>query len=385
MPGNYLNNLFSGILSAGGAITSSIIQKGNNSRHEELMGEYAQIRKNLISQGTDYSSQQNDMLKLVPPPEGSRQPIQQIPIDPKQVYSNLIDKSLQLGAEYGDKSKPYVSALENIYKNQFAPPEDPSKNDITIGNKRLRPDRFGNYQEVYGEDKPPKEKSFMNMSQEEILSKTDAELKNLNTAEVYSAFGKIDYLPQVTQDKLKELYPGIWDKIQQEEAEKKKTGVSRKRYGKGTPKTDEEANNLLAVANNNQNYNSLEPEEQKAFEQTKQQLADQMGMTIDELNQTAENYRLTGDKEAATDETTTANIQQYQQDLVSFQDDIENNVYGYVDDQGNKQGNYNISPDDWFRELHEAGFLDNITDTHYNIINDWFKAKTGVSIRKYLK
>ena len=60
----------------------------------------------------------------------------------------------------------------------------------------------------------------------------------------------------------------------------------------------------------------------------------------------------------------------YKQLIENFQSKMEQQVYSYDDGTGNKVPNYNISPEDWARELFEEGHLTNITQEKYVMVSD---------------
>ena len=120
------------------------------------------------------------------------------------------------------------------------------------------------------------------------------------------------------------------------------------------------------------------------------QLADAYGITEGELRQQAEDY-YKGNKSA---KDVTGNLLEEKDlnkkqnrignDLINFQNDIEQNVYAYKDNEGNLQPNYNISPADWARELVEGGFFDGIDEEEYQTIGNWFRSKTGRNLKEYV-
>jgi hypothetical protein len=364
---NYLNDLFHGAFGGAGQIVDKIQM---NNRQDDLLSDFRKTSSDLKQASQINFQAQNDILNLVPT-EGGRQPIQPEQIPQTDVYDTMINSALQMNAKYGQDASPYINALEGMYKNYFPDPQKPD--DTTIGNDIIRRDAKGNYTKVYnGEDKAPS-RSIM----------TGEETYIEDNGKYYKEF-PVQENGRIVDHQRTEITKKEYEDRFNEGQFAKTTGTGTRRRYSGT-RTKQEADTLSTVAENNLNYNDMTDEEKTKFDKSKQELADKYGMTPDELNQYAENYRVTGDKEISDDEVTTANIQAYQQDLSAFQNDIETKVYAYPDAQGNMQPNYSISPDDWFRELNEAGFFDNISASHYQIISDWFKSKTGVALRKYVK
>lgn len=74
----------------------------------------------------------------------------------------------------------------------------------------------------------------------------------------------------------------------------------------------------------------------------------------------------------------------YYKDLIKFQNDIENNIYAWIDENGVKHPRYDISPAEWVKELDEDGWL-NSSDAEYETAKRWFMQKTGKNLDDYTK
>ena len=198
----------------------------------------------------------------------------------------------------------------------------------------------------------------------------------------FSSFNE-DVIQQIFQ-KYPEIYKQYQDKYNEGDFAKT-TGRSgyrsrgRGTTGKMTQEEQDQIKNLEMIAKG------------EADDEEIKQLADAYGITEGELRQQATDY-YKGNKD--NKEITSELIQgkdrnkrqnQLGNDLVKFQNDIEQNVYAYKDEQGNLQPNYQISPADWARELIEGGFFDGIEEDDYQTISNWFRSKTGRNLSDYVK
>jgi len=146
---NPVNDAFSALFAGAGQIVDKIQM---NNKQEDLLNDFRKTSSDLKQASQINFQAQNDILSLVPSPEGSRQPIQPVTIPKTEIYDKMINSVLGMNANYGQDASPYINALEGMYKNYFPDPVKP--NDTTIGNDIIRRDAKGNYTKVYnGEDK----------------------------------------------------------------------------------------------------------------------------------------------------------------------------------------------------------------------------------------
>jgi len=198
----------------------------------------------------------------------------------------------------------------------------------------------------------------------------------------FSSFNE-DVIQQIFQ-KYPEIYKQYQDKYNEGDFAKTTGRSGYRSRGRGTTgkmSLEEQAQlkNLELVAKDEV------PEEEV------QALADAYGISIGELKQQAEDYykgnksgkEVTGGLIEEKDRNKRQN--QIGNDLVAFQNDIEQNIRAIKDDNGKIiQPNYEISAVDWAKELKDAGFLDNIDEDDFRTISNWFRSKTGRKLKDYL-
>lgn len=305
------------------------------------------------------------------------------PVSMQDLYSKLQSTQNEL-LKYGDIGKQRAGLLGDYFSQMLKmQPEEKilETKDGLYSYDINRPDET--IKLILPFDKKPEKKVYsvgdygkMNINDVESLSADEFK-------KGFSSFNE-DVKQQIFQ-KYPEIYKQYQDKYNEGEFATKKSGRSgyrsrgRGTTGKMTQEEQDQVKNLEMIAKG------------EADDEEIKQLADAYGITEGELRQQAEDY-YKGNKSAkdVTENLVEGKDRNKKQnkignDLINFQNDIEQNVYAYKDNEGNLQPNYNISPADWARELVEGGFFDGIDEEEYQTISNWFRSKTGRNLSDYVK
>lgn len=399
---NELNKLFSGLYSGVGSLAQGIYQHQDNVESNKLYNSSLKGLQDLLNKYTGQTepvtegevplTQRNNVIDSSltgQPQQPSTSPYQTInsqvidnntiqvkkkPVSMQDLYGKVQSAQNDL-LQYGDIGKQRAGLLGDYFSQMLKmQPEEKileTKDGLFTYNTN---NPTGSLKLVQPFQKKEEKKVF-NVSEFNSMTLEDAE--KLSDAD----FSKgMDYFPAETKAQLYAKYP----EMNPENKVSKKTGRSgyrsrgRGTTGKMTQEESDQVKNLEMIAKG------------EADDEEIKQLADAYGITEGELRQQAEDY-YKGNKSG---KETTSNLieskdlnkkqNQIGNDLVNFQNDLEQNVYAYKDNEGNLQPNYNISPADWARELTESGFFDGIDEEEYQTIANWFRSKTGRNLKEYV-
>ncbi len=398
---NELNKLFSGLYAGANQLAQGIYARQDNVESDKLYNTSLKGLQDLLNKYTGQDNSQPVTEGEVPLTErnnvidanGSQQPggspyqtinsqvidentiqIKKKPVSMQDLYGKLQSTQNEL-LKYGDIGKQRAGLLGDYFSQMLKmQPEEKileTKDGLFTYNTN---NPTGSLKLVQPFQKKEEKKVF-NVSEFNSMTLEDAE--KLSDAD----FSKgMDYFPAETKAQLYAKYP----EMNPENKVSKKTGRSgyrsrgRGTTGKMTQEESDQVKNLEMIAKG------------EADDEEIKQLADAYGITEGELRQQAEDY-YKGNKSG---KETTSNLieskdlnkkqNQIGNDLVNFQNDLEQNVYAYKDNEGNLQPNYNISPADWARELTESGFFDGIDEEEYQTIANWFRSKTGRNLKEYV-
>lgn len=400
---NELNKLFRGLYSGVGSLAQGMYQRQDNVESNKLYNSSLKGLQDLLNKYTGQTepptegevpvTQRNNVIDSSLTGQPTQQPngspyqtinsevidentiqIKKKPVSMQDLYGKLQSTQNEL-LQYGDIGKQRAGLLGDYFSQMLKmQPEEKileTKDGLFTYNTN---NPTGSLKLVQPFQKKEEKKVF-NVS--EFNSMTLADAEKLSDAD----FSKgMDYFPAETKAQLYAKYP----ELNPENKVSKKTGRSgyrsrgRGTTGKMTQEEQDQVKNLEMIAKG------------EADDEEIKQLADAYGITEGELRQQAEDY-YKGNKTAkdVTEnlvESKDLNKKQNQigNDLVNFQNDLEQNIYAYKDNEGNLQPNYNISPADWARELTESGFFDGIEEEDYQTIANWFRSKTGRNLKEYV-
>lgn len=401
---NNLNGLFTGLYLGANQLAKGIYEHQDNVESnklyntslkslQELLNKYTQPDNNAQTNSGEVPLQQRDNLIDPTKEQNTTSPYQELkselvnentvqikkqPVSMQDLYGKLQNSQNEL-LRYGDIGKQRAGLLGDYFSQmlKMSPEQKILETKDGLFSYDTK-DPTGTLKLIQPFEKKP-EKKIYSVGDYGKMNINDVE--NLNPEEFKKGF---DSFSEETKQAIFTKYPEKFKQYQDKYNEgdfAKVTG--RKGYrsrgrgttGKMTPEERDQIKNLEMIAKG-----EADDEEIKA-------LSDSYGITPDELKQYASEYYKGNktEKELTKGLIDKKTYNQVYNDLVKFQNDIENNVYAYKDENGNLQPNYNISPADWARELIEGGFFNGIDDTEYQAITDWFRNKTGRNLNDYVK
>lgn len=404
---NELNKLFSGLYAGANQLAQGIYAHQDNVESDKLYNTSLKALQDLLNKYTDTNNNQPVKEGEVPITQRNNviDPTQQTDNSPYQTLdSKVIDENtIQINKKpvsmqdlygklqstqnellkYGDIGKQRAGLLGDYFSQMLKMQPNIKILETKDGLYSYdinRPDETIRLIQPF-EKKP--EKPVYKLG--DYSKMTLADVENLSPDEFKKGFDSFnEETKQAIFAKYPEKFKQYQDKYNEGEFATKKSGRSgyrsrgRGTTGKMTQEEQDQIKNLEMIAKG------------EADDEEIKQLADAYGITEGELRQQATDY-YKGNKD--NKEITSELIQgkdrnkrqnQLGNDLVKFQDDLEQNVYAYKDNEGNLQPNYNISPADWARELIESGFFDGIDEEEYQTIANWFRSKTGRNLKEYV-
>lgn len=397
---NELNKLFSGLYAGANQLAQGIYAHQDNVESDKLYNTSLKALQDLLNKYTDTNNNQPVKEGEVPITQRNNviDPTQQTDNSPYQTLdSKVIDENtIQINKKpvsmqdlygklqstqnellkYGDIGKQRAGLLGDYFSQMLKMQPNIKILETKDGLYSYdinRPDETIRLIQPF-EKKP--EKPVYKLG--DYSKMTLADVENLSPDEFKKGFDSFnEETKQAIFAKYPEKFKQYQDKYNEGEFATKKSGRSgyrsrgRGTTGKMTQEEQDQIKNLEMIAKG------------EADDEEIKQLADAYGITEGELRQQAEDY-YKGNKSA---KDVTGNLLEEKDlnkkqnrignDLIKFQDDMENKVYAYIDDNGNLQPNYHISPADWARELQEEGFLNGIDEDEFQTIANWFNSKTG--------
>ena len=404
---NELNKLFSGLYAGANQLAQGIYAHQDNVESDklyntslkslqDLLSKYTGQANTIADQGevpltqrnnaTDISNTANNTSpyqkldsKLID--ENTIQ-VQKKPVSMQDLYGKLQSTQNEL-LKYGDVGKQRAGLLGDYFSQMLKmQPEEKileTKDGLFTYNTN---NPTGSLKLIQPFEKKP-EKQIYKLG--DYSKMTLADVENLSPDEFKKGFDSFnEETKQAIFTKYPEKFKQYQDKYNEGDFATKKSGRSgyrsrgRGTTGKMTQEEQDQINNLEMIAKG------------EADDEEIKQLADAYGITEGELRQQAEDY-YKGNKSA---KDVTGNLIEEKDlnkkqnrignDLIKFQDDMENKVYAYKDGNGDLQPNYHISPADWARELQEEGFFNGIDEEEYQTIANWFRSKTGRNLKEYV-
>ena len=404
---NELNKLFSGLYAGANQLAQGIYAHQDNVESDklyntslkslqDLLSKYTGQTNTIADQGevpltqrnnaTDISNTGNNTSpyqkldsKLID--ENTIQ-VQKKPVSMQDLYGKLQSTQNEL-LKYGEVGKQRAGLLGDYFSQMLKMQPNEKILETKDGLFTYRTDNpTGTLKLIQPFEKKPEKPNY---KLGDYAKMTLADVENLSPDEFKKGFDSFsEETKQAIFSKYPEKFKQYQDKYNEGEFATKKSGRSgyrsrgRGTTGKMTQEEQDQVKNLEMIAKG------------EADDEEIKQLADAYGITEGELRQQAEDY-YKGNKSA---KDVTENLVEGKDlnkkqnkignDLINFQNDIEQNVYAYKDNEGNLQPNYNISPADWARELVEGGFFDGIDEEEYQTISNWFRSKTGRNLKEYV-
>jgi len=364
--------IVSGFVKGTKSVIGGLIDK---SETDKVKQEFADSTKALQQGYQQIVDKQNSIL--------NGDAIQQEAPTKEELYANIFKPNSKLLTERG---KPYRQALEDTYKNMFKNPDNQIIEQAD-GSKVLVDKNTGQVLKTITPPTAPKEDKTISIAKFKQMTVDDVE----KLTDIDATRG-MEYFSDDVRTELFKRYPALEDEYNYKHHlgvyAKDETSGNSRHSSRGTVDESLQPNyrekkiitDALVDIGKDLKFGGNDA----TVAEKKKQLMETYGWDEAYINSLATDAFNSPAKETKKLTQDALETTGYYKDLIKFQNDIENNIYAWIDENGVKHPRYDISPAEWVKELDEDGWL-NSSDAEYETAKRWFMQKTGKNLDDYTK